>query len=270
MSYARAEWRQQVSQAGRLRGATRWDFTPGAEVDQRIGTALDRIWRRILDANRFYRMSLKPRRQTRRADTSRATCRCRLATRRSGSIACSTVDRQLRVRRQVRRRRGSVSHVAARVENAGGVTTGRRVWWRGGNFIYTLPIQRTQDRDALHGEPHPDRVRQALGRQRARGIPRRVRGRRLQRGSGRPPDEGRERDRRVRRAPHRTAASAWTRCSNTSRASRPSRARCATTTTLPVGHELLMARLGRDRAARRAAQFLGRAQYRERPLQAPQ
>jgi hypothetical protein len=37
------------------------------------------------------------------------------------------------------------------------------VWWRGGNFIYTLPIQANK-RNARDRESYADRVRQTLGR----------------------------------------------------------------------------------------------------------
>lgn len=142
MSLARSEWRKQVSLQGDFDGATGWDFTPGAEVDQRIGTALDRIWRRILDANRFYRMSLK-------TPSSDAQGRYLLS-----DLSVSAGDAQERLYRVLNL---SIDNYAyddkcddaedlfltwvLAASNAGGAATGRRVWWRGGNFIYTLPIQ---------------------------------------------------------------------------------------------------------------------------------
>jgi hypothetical protein len=140
--FTRAQWRLNVGKQGDFDGSESWDFTSGAEVDQRIGTALDRIWRRILDANRFYRFAL-------RTPTSDAQGRYLVS-----DLSVSSGDAQERLHRVL-----DVSidnylyddkcddaapyflmwQVAA--TNSGGVTTGRRVWWRGGNFIYTLPIQ---------------------------------------------------------------------------------------------------------------------------------
>jgi hypothetical protein len=37
-------------------GADRWDTTAGGEVDMHIGTAMDREWKRILNANAYYRV----------------------------------------------------------------------------------------------------------------------------------------------------------------------------------------------------------------------
>lgn len=142
MSFTRAAWRTQVAKQGDFEGSTSWDFTAGGEVDQRIGTALDRLWRRILDANRFYRMSLK-------VPTSDAQGRYLVS-----DLSVSTGDAQERLYRILNLSIDNYPYddkcddaedyfllwqVSA--SNSGGVTTGRRVWWRGGNFIYTLPIQ---------------------------------------------------------------------------------------------------------------------------------
>jgi hypothetical protein len=142
MSYTRAQWRQQVAKQGDFEASTSWDFTAGAEVDQRIGTALDRLWRRILDANRFYRLSLK---------TPASDAEGRYLT---SDLSVSAGDAQERLYRVLNVSIDNYPYddkcddaeelflmwqVAS--TNSGGVTTGRRVWWRGGNFLYTLPIQ---------------------------------------------------------------------------------------------------------------------------------
>jgi hypothetical protein len=142
MSYTRSQWRDEVANQGDLKNSASWDFAVGGEVDKRIGNALDRIWRRILDANRFYRMALR---------TPTSDSQGRYLT---GDLSVSTGDAQERLYRVL-----NLSVDAYPYEdkcddaedlflmwqmastNAGGVTTGRRVWWRGGNFVYTLPIQ---------------------------------------------------------------------------------------------------------------------------------
>jgi hypothetical protein len=266
---ARSEWRQQVACRATSTASTGWDFTPGAEVDQRIGTALDRIWRRILDANRFYRMSLKTptsdaqgRYLTSDLSVSAGDAQERLYR------VLERLDRQLRVRRQVRRCRGSFLtwQLARRTRAAS-----RPVGASGGEAGTSSTRSRSKqsDRDALHGEPHPDRVRQAVGRQRAmvefpegfedvgyneaaadllmKGAKETDSSAELRTNGGERMDEMLAYVARFTTKPSQVRynddASAWG--TVTDAETRP------------------------PRAARRAAQFLGRAQYRERPIQAP-
>jgi hypothetical protein len=143
VSYQRSEWRKEVANQGDFLNSASWDFTPGAEVDRRIGTALDRLWRRILDANRFYRLAL-------RTPVSDASGRYVVADLSNVAVP----DAQERLYRVLNFSIDNYPYEdkcddaedlflmwTAASSNTGGVTTGRRVFWRGGNFIYTLPIQ---------------------------------------------------------------------------------------------------------------------------------
>lgn len=49
--------RSSVLDLADARGSGHWDASPGGEVDQRISGVYDKIWHRILNANRFYRVS---------------------------------------------------------------------------------------------------------------------------------------------------------------------------------------------------------------------
>lgn len=55
MSIVRSTLRDDVMKQADAFGAQRWDVSAGGEVDRRISGVYDKIWRRILNANRFYR-----------------------------------------------------------------------------------------------------------------------------------------------------------------------------------------------------------------------
>jgi hypothetical protein len=142
MSYTKAQWRQEVSRQGDFESSTAWDFTPGSEVDRRIAKALDNLWRRVLDANRFYRTALK-------TPTSNAQGLYLVS-----DLSVSAGDAQQRLNRVLNLSIDAYQYDdqcddaedfflmwQLGSQNAGNVTSGRRVWWRGGDFIYTLPIQ---------------------------------------------------------------------------------------------------------------------------------
>lgn len=59
MSISRGTLRNDVLKQADALGSGRWDATAGGEVDRRISSVYDRIWRRILNANRFYRVSAR-------------------------------------------------------------------------------------------------------------------------------------------------------------------------------------------------------------------
>lgn len=66
MSITKADLRTRVLQMADAVGDSRWDATAGGEVDQHIGVVMDREWKRILNANPFYRIG----RRTPSSDTS--------------------------------------------------------------------------------------------------------------------------------------------------------------------------------------------------------
>lgn len=53
----KSDLRTRVLQAADAVGTTRWDTTANGEVDQHIGIVMDKEWKRILNANAFYRVS---------------------------------------------------------------------------------------------------------------------------------------------------------------------------------------------------------------------
>lgn len=57
MSLTKSQLRSRVIQLADAVGSQRWETTPGGEVDQHIGIAMDREWKRILNANPYYRVA---------------------------------------------------------------------------------------------------------------------------------------------------------------------------------------------------------------------
>lgn len=59
MSFTRAQYRTRTQQFADASGSGRWDDTAGAtgEIDRLLGDEFDRSWRRILNANPYYRVS---------------------------------------------------------------------------------------------------------------------------------------------------------------------------------------------------------------------
>lgn len=56
MTITKAELRTRVLNMADASGSDRWDDTAGGEVDEIIGVAFDREWKRILNANPYYRV----------------------------------------------------------------------------------------------------------------------------------------------------------------------------------------------------------------------
>lgn len=57
MSIVRSTLRDDTLKVADAFGAKRWDASAGGEVDRRISGVYDKIWRRLLNANRYYRVS---------------------------------------------------------------------------------------------------------------------------------------------------------------------------------------------------------------------
>lgn len=57
MSITKSALRTRVTQLADAVNAPRWDVTPNGEVDQHIGVVMDREWKRILNANAYYRVA---------------------------------------------------------------------------------------------------------------------------------------------------------------------------------------------------------------------
>lgn len=56
MSITKADLRTRVQQIADAVADSRWDATPGGEIDQHIGVVMDREWKRILSTNPYYRI----------------------------------------------------------------------------------------------------------------------------------------------------------------------------------------------------------------------
>lgn len=54
MSITKSDLRTRTLQIADAVASSRWDYTANGEVDQHIGMVMDREWRRILNAQRFY------------------------------------------------------------------------------------------------------------------------------------------------------------------------------------------------------------------------
>lgn len=55
MAFTKAQIRTRVKNKMDAVNSTRWDFTANGEVDEHIAFVVDKEWRRILNANRYYR-----------------------------------------------------------------------------------------------------------------------------------------------------------------------------------------------------------------------
>jgi hypothetical protein len=163
VSLTRAQFRTQVAKQADIENSPRWDFTAGStgEVDIKIAGALDRLWKRVLDANRFYRAAM-------RTPTSNSSGLFLLSDLNGGSA-----DLQERYNRILKVTIDSTDYEDAcddgekhisvwqlSQQNSGGVLTGRCVWWRFGNFIYTLPIQAAKRADVIAVNHLPTRFDQ--------------------------------------------------------------------------------------------------------------
>lgn len=142
-------------------GSPRWDTTMGAtgEVDQHLGTAHAKWWRRILDACRSYRVGV-------RTPTSDADGRYALADLSSGTAGLATRERFHRVL-SVLIDRGEYEDATQESERmllrwsllaAGETEAGPRTYWVAGDYLYTLPKLASTQATAIWVNHTPERL----------------------------------------------------------------------------------------------------------------
>lgn len=123
-------------------GSRRWDSAAGGEVDLRISGVFDRLWRRILNANRFYRVA-------KRTPTSDATGRYLISDLSLGSgDAAQRFYRALRV--IIDGRPYGLSNLGIEALSAEQQPSlERRVWYQEGTNLTALPLQPNLTADAI-------------------------------------------------------------------------------------------------------------------------
>lgn len=133
--FTRAEYRTRAQQMADAAGSTRWDSTAGrtGEIDQFLGDEFDRSWRRILNANPYYRTA-------RRTSTSDAAGQYAIA-----DLSSGTADSQQRLYRVLRvainnipyqfQPRSEQGFLAETLGSPGGY-----VWFLEGTVLTALPI----------------------------------------------------------------------------------------------------------------------------------
>lgn len=134
MAFTRAQYRTRVLRRLDSEAAGRWDTTAGSdgEVDQVLGLVFDREWRRILNANRFYRMQkIQP--------TADADGRYALS-----ALSTGSGDSQKRLYRILGVIINGSRYSQESIEKymlATTYNTGYCVWYQDGQYVQALPIE---------------------------------------------------------------------------------------------------------------------------------
>lgn len=144
MSILRGTLRDDTLRVADAFGSGRWDRTPGGEVDRRISSVYDKIWRRILNANKQYRVS-------KRTPVSDANGRYLLSDL-NGSSG-DTLERFYRVLIVFigsREYEGPVDLARWAAADLGGTSNaGPYVWYQEGQSLNALPMQVGTAADAI-------------------------------------------------------------------------------------------------------------------------
>lgn len=134
MSFTRAQYRTRVLRRMDAVSSTRWDTTAGSagEVDQVLGMVFDKEWRRILNANAYYKSQTVQ-------STADSEGKFAISDLTTGSG--DTAKRFYRVNAAVLN-----SAVYTEVEPrdytlAPTFNVGWNVWYRRGDFIYVVPVE---------------------------------------------------------------------------------------------------------------------------------
>lgn len=138
----RSGLRNSVLDLADARGSGHWDSTAGGEVDLRISGIYDKVWRRILSANRFYRVA-------RRTPISDATGRYAVSDLTGG--AGDGLQRFYRVLTVVIDARGYQEEKLTDWALAESFDQGASafVWYLEGTNLTALPIQALKQADAI-------------------------------------------------------------------------------------------------------------------------
>lgn len=144
MSISRGTLRDDALRQADAFGARRWDATAGGEVDRRISSIFDKVWRRILNANRFYRVA-------KRTPTSDATGRYLVSDLSQPSDVAKPFDSLQRLYRVLQvivdgiiYDEGSLIRYA--VDEASNMGCH---WYQEGTSITALPLQPAKTADAI-------------------------------------------------------------------------------------------------------------------------
>ena len=147
----RAQIRTRTLRRADAVGSPRWDTTAGSsgEVDQILGLAFDKEWRRILNANRYYRYA-------KRTPTSNSSGRYVLSDLDSGSG--DTVQRLYRIIKVVI---DDILYKHSRFDlwpQAEDKGWSPRVWWREGDDVFALPKQASKAATGIYVNHIPARI----------------------------------------------------------------------------------------------------------------
>ncbi|HUT86466.1 MAG TPA: hypothetical protein VMX15_00060 [Candidatus Heimdallarchaeota archaeon] len=132
MSLTRLQYRERIVREMDAITSGRWDQTAGGEVDQKLGVVFDQNWRRILNANRYYRI-------VKRTPTSDADGKYAI----SDLSDLSSPDSAKRLYRVLALAVEDVVYEeVAFIDNI--LTTvhqqNYRTWWREGEYIQCTPV----------------------------------------------------------------------------------------------------------------------------------
>lgn len=143
MSIAKGALRTAVLQYMDAVNSARWAAAAGGEVDLRIGSVYDRLWRRILSANRFYRVA-------KRTPTSDAVTGRYLVSDLTQGTG-NSIQRFHRILVVIIDGRGYEQGSLTEWALADGTETGvmRCIWYQEGSNLNALPIQTSKLADAI-------------------------------------------------------------------------------------------------------------------------
>lgn len=140
MALTRAQYRQRILRDMDAVSSGRWDQTAGGEVDQKLGVVFDQNWRRILNANRYYRIA-------KYTPTSDADGKYAIS-----DLSVTGTDTDKRMYRVLAVAIDNVVYSEGEfIDNVLSLTNqpNYRVWWRDGLYLQAIPLAASKTADGI-------------------------------------------------------------------------------------------------------------------------